>query len=155
MEILRMNKTKQLILVVGIGTIILLPGCKTTTLNNDLTKQLESNIKVTDQSVEGVDVDFIRPNIIIHIYTKEKPSDEMIESMLDAVKQFSTVDNMDSICSQFDFGHALVVYLVFSKNGQGTVYCQYQSMYYKSANADDSPSNVDAYVTWTKVDPGS
>lgn len=130
----------------------ILIGCSVThSVNTQSTKQLTKELKETTDSIRNVTFAFTRPNLFLDIALKEKPSKEMLDSMMAKVKAFATVDNMNEIAQSVNW-HLEVseIHLtIHADRDHQRIVHTYLARYFKTSDASDtSQENIDAYQTW-------
>lgn len=91
------------------------------------------------------------PAVIYKVSITKEPTQETLDTILEKVKSFTTVENMDEIARKVGWKQRVSqVYLRINTDKDDFIEHEYFSRYYKTAVVEDREDNIDAYQTWKK-----
>lgn len=145
---------KKAILITLLALLVsgILSGCSVSSnVNTNSTNMLKKDLKAMSNSIKNVDVSFMRPQVTINIEMDENPQKETLNNVLEKVKKFTTVNNMDEIANKVGWKDHVWEVVLNVSTGKNKIEYSYLTRYLKSANqSDQSKENIDAYKTWYK-----
>jgi hypothetical protein len=146
-----MKMKRVLVSINIIITILLLCSCTNSYIvDTNPALILKKDLKNISSSVISAEIYFIAPAVDIDVETNGEPPETVKESLLEKVKGFSTLENLDEIALKYGWkGHVWTISLNIYPNKSRTKYYLYTADYFKSSDATDtSESNIDAYKNW-------
>lgn len=145
-----MRKAIVIIVIILSMTFFLTSCTNVYSVNTDSVSQLKSDVKNIDKSINDITVHFSRPGLSIGIVINGEPSNELKEAVLNRVKQFATLKNLDEISKKYGWNdHVSEVDLSICPFGSSHFY-MYIARYFKSYDqTDTSINNIDNYQTWS------
>jgi len=123
-------------------------------INTDAVKDFKEDLMNITDTIKKVNVTFIRPQVRYEIIMTEEPTQEVLDTILEKVKSFTTVENVEEIARKVRWKkHVSEVRLFINTDSDRAYEYEYVTRYYKTAVVQDTEENIDAYKTWYKTIP--
>jgi hypothetical protein len=144
-----------------VGVIIILLilfslGCSVThSVNTSSTVSLSNELKKEIPAIKNVKYTFTRPALTIKIMMREDtPTEEVVNSILTKVKQFSTIENINEIAKSVKWKSEIYdINLIIYSQSEKKPPIKYSASYFKTFDASNtSEENIDGYKTWSKYE---
>ncbi|RED58526.1 hypothetical protein [Cohnella lupini] len=141
---------------VGFAALIILCailGCSVRhSVLTSATSSLSKSLKNEVPTVHSVQFHFTRPEFTISVKTSEALSEGVRDSILERVKQFTTINHMNEVARSVKWKSPISnVNLVIYNDSKSEPAAVYSTSYFKTFDASDtSEENIDGYVTWRK-----
>jgi hypothetical protein len=157
---------KKLCFVALFIIIFLSSGCTTPiSVKIDASDSLKLDLVNSSSAISTVNIVFMRPALDIDIYFSQNPSEDSINSILDRVKSFSTVDNIKAVAKSVKWDSLISdIYLnIYTVDSNSVPKYKFSASYSymtdeSSGTNTKSPNStqklkeiIDEYKTWTKV----
>jgi len=137
-----------------IGMIVmLLAACSQTfPVKTASVTALSKELRELSPQVSSVRCSFTRPELTCRVNVSTDPDEQLLDSILEKVKAFSTLDHMDEIARKVHWNdHIWEIRLVIDQDRrpeQSQPY-EYSASYYRY-NINPAVQEVDAYQTWSR-----
>jgi len=144
-------KKASIKIVTGVFAVIifLFSGCQTSyNVKTDASEQLKSDITAMSSLINSIDITLSGPpDLDIYVHVDGYPSDQAPGALLDRVKTFTTVKNLDEIAIKYGWGgHIQRVNFSISYKDSSI---DYSTGYFERYDASDgSTSFTGAYEIW-------
>jgi hypothetical protein len=103
-------------------------------------------------AIQNIKYTFTRPDLTINIRMNDTPTEESVNSILDKVKQFSTIENINEIAKSVIWKSEIShINLIIYNQSEKKPTIKYIASYFKTSDASNtSEENIDGYKTWIK-----
>jgi hypothetical protein len=149
---MRITRLSPLLLLFA---VYLLTGCSIWyTVDTDSTKKLKTDLTEMSAAITSVDVQFLRPDLYIDVYLNSTPDQQARDRILEEVKAFATVDNLNAIGQKVDWKQEPIwsarLFIYINKDKDSWLEYTYTAEYSTGNNAPffGQTNNVDGYKTW-------
>ena len=146
-----------MLIMLILAVLITISGCSIThNVNTDSTKAFKKDLMKATDTIKSVDITFTRPSVTYKVNMEKEPTQEVLDTILSKAKSFTTVENIDEIARKVGWlSRVSRVYIRINTDNDDAIEYEYYTSYFKTARAEDTEGNIDAYQTWNSSSQNS